>query len=121
MSGGSVICTLEFLTLSMGLLFMTVNLRQGRRNLNFSASRPRAEFGAAGRKALLHWRASGAICPCFLAGSSCEAEEPVHKTDFSRRTVSKYEALPLADHAHDLKAFDRRQRRGGFEARTSAV
>jgi hypothetical protein len=61
-----------------------------------------------GATALLHWRASGAICPNRLAVSSGEAEKSIHKTHFSSRTRFLQKTLPLADHAHDLKAFDRR-------------
>lgn len=56
--------------------------------------------------ALLHWRAVRRSLP----PSIWAPVEPVHKTGFSRRTGFKHEALPLADHAHDLEAFDRRRR-----------
>jgi hypothetical protein len=49
--------------------------------------------------------------PPSLALSSGKAEQPVHKTHFPR-TGFEHEALPLADHAHDLEAFDRRGSRG---------
>jgi hypothetical protein len=41
-----------------------------------------------------------------LDGSSSKAEESVHKPHLSRRAGFEHEALPLADHAHDLEAFD---------------
>jgi len=40
--------------------------------------------------------------------SSGKTEKPVHKTHVSRRSRFEHEALPLADHAHDFKTFDRR-------------
>jgi hypothetical protein len=48
----------------------------------------------------------------LLARPSGEAEESVHKTHFSCRARFLDKTLPLADHAHDLEAFDRRRSRG---------
>jgi hypothetical protein len=64
------------------------------------------DFSPMQQLALLHWQASGAICPSRLAGSSGEAEKSVHKAHFSRRARFLHETLPLTDHTHDLEAFD---------------
>lgn len=44
-------------------------------------------------------------------------EQLVQKTHFSRRAGFEHEALPLADHPHDLEALDHRRSRGqGLES-----
>jgi hypothetical protein len=47
--------------------------------------------------------------PSHLGLSSGDTEQAVHKTHFSYRPGFEHQALPLADHAHHLEAFDRRR------------
>ena len=65
-------------------------------------------LGSLPERALLQ-QDSRAICPSQLALSSGEPEQPVHKAPLSRRPGFGHEALPFADHPHDLEAFDRRR------------
>lgn len=50
------------------------------------------------------WRAVRHGLPFHLGLSRREAEALVHKTQLSRRVGFEHEALPLADHPHDLEA-----------------
>lgn len=106
--------------LRFGITWPLINFNQRR---NSSSKNPKVDgtywrsttaiCGSPRRqRALLHWRAWGAVCPDPPAASSGGREKAVHETHFPRPSLLEHETLPLADHPLDLEAFDRAEAAG---------